>query len=45
MYEAYAVAGARILTINTFGGNRPRLQMHGLEDRVHELNEACEQRR
>jgi len=41
LHEAYARAGARILTTNTFGGTRPRLQMHGLEDRVHELNEAA----
>jgi 5-methyltetrahydrofolate--homocysteine methyltransferase len=40
-HEAYAAAGARILTTNTFGGSRPRLQMHGLEDRVHELNQAA----
>ena len=40
-HDAYARAGARILTTNTFGGNRPRLQMHGLEDRVHELNAAA----
>jgi methionine synthase I (cobalamin-dependent) len=40
-HEAYAAAGARILTTNTFGGTRPRLQMHGLEDRVHELNRAA----
>ena len=32
--------GARVLTTNTFGGTRPRLQMHGLEDRVHELSRA-----
>ncbi len=41
VHEAYAAAGARILTTNTFGGTRPRLQMHGLEDRVHELNRAA----
>ena len=40
IHEEYAVAGARILTTNTFGGTRPRLQMHGLEDRAHELNQA-----
>jgi 5-methyltetrahydrofolate--homocysteine methyltransferase len=40
IHEAYAVAGARLLTTNTFGGTRPRLAMHGLEDRVHELNRA-----
>jgi 5-methyltetrahydrofolate--homocysteine methyltransferase len=40
-HEEYALAGARALTTNTFGGTRPRLQMHGLEDRVHELNRAA----
>lgn len=39
-HRGYARAGARILTTNTFGGTRPRLDMHGLGDRVHELNEA-----
>jgi 5-methyltetrahydrofolate--homocysteine methyltransferase len=40
IHEAYAVAGARVLTTNTFGGTQPRLAMHGLADRVHELNQA-----
>jgi 5-methyltetrahydrofolate--homocysteine methyltransferase len=40
-HQAYARAGARILTTNTFGGTRPRLQMHGLEDRVQEINAAA----
>jgi methionine synthase I (cobalamin-dependent) len=40
-HEAYAKAGARVLTTNTFGGTRPRLASHGLEDRVHELNRAA----
>jgi 5-methyltetrahydrofolate--homocysteine methyltransferase len=40
IHEAYAEAGAEILTTNTFGGTRPRLAMHGLADRVHELNRA-----
>ena len=39
----YADAGAQLLTTNTFGGSRPRLLMHGLEDRVHELNKAAAQ--
>ncbi len=39
-HAAYAQAGAQVLTTNTFGGTRPRLDMHGLGDRVHELNEA-----
>lgn len=38
--DAYAAAGANFLTTNTFGGSSPRLAMHGLEDRVFELNEA-----
>ena len=40
IHRAYAQAGAAYLTTNTFGGSAPRLQMHGLEDRVHELNRA-----
>ena len=38
--EEYAAAGAQLLTTNTFGGTRPRLQMHDLQDRCHELNKA-----
>ncbi len=38
--EAYANAGAAFLTTNTFGGTRGRLAMHGLENRVEELNRA-----
>ncbi|MFZ2227279.1 MAG: homocysteine S-methyltransferase family protein [Candidatus Nanopelagicaceae bacterium] len=38
--EAYAAAGARFITTNTFGGTRGRLALHGLEARVEELNEA-----
>jgi methionine synthase I (cobalamin-dependent) len=41
VHASYASAGARILTTNTFGGTRPRLAMHGLEDRVHEINAAA----
>jgi len=40
-HAAYAEAGARILTTNTFGGTAPRLQMHDLRDRLHELNSAA----
>ena len=39
--SGYADAGAQLLTTNTFGGSRPRLQMHGLEDRAVELNRAA----
>lgn len=38
--EEYAANGAQLITTNTFGGSRPRLQMHDLQDRVHELNKA-----
>jgi len=38
--EAYAAAGANFITTNTFGGTAGRLAMHGLEDRLAELNEA-----
>ncbi|MFZ9802740.1 MAG: homocysteine S-methyltransferase family protein, partial [Candidatus Nanopelagicales bacterium] len=37
----YAKNGANLLTTNTFGGTKPRLQMHQLEDRVFELNKAA----
>ena len=41
IFEEYVEAGSRLITTNTFGGSRPRLAMHGLEDRVVELNEAA----
>ena len=42
-HEAYARAGARVLTTNTFGGTRPRLDMHGLGDRIDEVNRTAAQ--
>lgn len=42
-HTAYAEAGARLLTTNTFGGTRPRLDLHGLGDRVNEVNRAAAQ--
>ncbi len=41
IHAAYVEAGARILLTNTFGGNRFRLQLHNLEERVAELNRAA----
>lgn len=40
LHEDFAKSGARLLTTNTFGGTRPRLDGYGLGDRVHELNRA-----
>lgn len=40
-HAAYAEAGARVLTTNTFGGTRPRLDMHGLGDRIGEVNRTA----
>lgn len=44
LHEEYAAAGASILTTNTFGGTRPRLDMNGLGARCAELNTAGAQR-
>lgn len=43
IHEEYARAGATFLTTNTFGGTKPRLDMHGLGDRVEEINKAAAQ--
>jgi 5-methyltetrahydrofolate--homocysteine methyltransferase len=40
IHRAYRAAGSRILLTNTFGGNRFRLALHGLDTRVAEFNEA-----
>ncbi len=41
VHRAYIEAGSRLLLTNTFGGNRYRLMLHKLEDRVAELNRAA----
>lgn len=41
VHKAYLEAGSRLLLTNTFGGNRYRLMLHNLEDRVSELNRAA----
>jgi 5-methyltetrahydrofolate--homocysteine methyltransferase len=38
IHRGYLEAGAQILLTNTFGGNRYRLELHGLQHRVAELN-------
>lgn len=40
VHAKYIAAGARIILTNTFGGNRLRLENHGLGDSVGELNRA-----
>jgi 5-methyltetrahydrofolate--homocysteine methyltransferase len=41
VHRGYLEAGSRILLTNTFGANRLRLALHGLEDRVEELNRTA----
>lgn len=38
VYQAYVDAGSNMIETNTFGGTSARLKMHGLQDRVVELN-------
>lgn len=40
IHEEYLQAGAEILETNTFGGNRYRLERHGLQDQVRAINLA-----
>ncbi|MGH8927538.1 MAG: betaine--homocysteine S-methyltransferase [Acidimicrobiia bacterium] len=41
VHRGFIEAGADIILTNTFGGNRLRLALHNLQDRVTELNEAA----
>src|SRR6185369_12892894 len=41
IHRGYVDAGSRILLTNTFGGNRLRLRLHGLESRVSDLNRTA----
>ena len=41
IHRAYLEAGSRLLLTNTFGGTRHRLSLHGLQERVAELNRAA----
>src|SRR3954447_25097485 len=41
IHRGYLDAGSRIVMTNTFGGNRLRLGLHGLQDRVDELNRTA----
>lgn len=40
LHEEYLRAGAEVIETNTFGANRFKLQEHGLENRVAEINAA-----
>ncbi|MBF6604044.1 MAG: homocysteine S-methyltransferase family protein [Chloroflexi bacterium] len=41
IHRGYLEAGSSIVMTNTFGGNRLRLSLHGLERRVAELNQTA----
>jgi methionine synthase I (cobalamin-dependent) len=41
IHRGYLDAGSRIVMTNTFGGNRLRLRLHGLDGRVAELNRTA----
>ncbi|MEP6972780.1 MAG: bifunctional homocysteine S-methyltransferase/methylenetetrahydrofolate reductase [Actinomycetota bacterium] len=43
IHRAFVGAGSDVILTNTFGGNRFRLEAHGLADRVDELNRAAGQ--
>lgn len=43
LHRHFVHAGADIILTNSFGANRYRLALHGLDDRVGELNEAAAQ--
>ncbi|ADW69629.1 bifunctional homocysteine S-methyltransferase/methylenetetrahydrofolate reductase [Granulicella tundricola] len=40
VHTEYLQAGATVIETNTFGGNRIRLERHGLEEKVREINRA-----
>ncbi len=41
IHREYIQAGSRIILTNTFGGTSVRMEAHGLQDRVIELNKAA----
>jgi 5-methyltetrahydrofolate--homocysteine methyltransferase len=44
LHQAFVDAGADIILTNSFGGNRRRLALHGLEARTRELNQLAAER-
>lgn len=43
IHEQYIAAGARVITTNTFGANGVRLEKHGFDGRVNEINWSAAQ--
>ena len=41
IHRAYVAAGSDIILTNSFGGTSFRLKLHGLDDRVREVNAAA----
>jgi 5-methyltetrahydrofolate--homocysteine methyltransferase len=41
LIQSFVDAGSDIVLANSFGGNRRRLMLHGLQDRVRELNRVA----
>jgi len=41
VHTQYLQAGSDVILTNTFGGNRNRLALHGLEEQVEEINAAA----
>jgi methionine synthase I (cobalamin-dependent) len=41
IHRGYLEAGSQIVMTNTFGGNRLRLRLHGLQERVTDLNRTA----
>jgi homocysteine S-methyltransferase len=41
IHRDYIQAGAKVIKTNTFGANRIKLERHGLEDRVGDINTAA----
>lgn len=43
VHRGYIQSGSRLILTNSFGGTRYRLELHNLQDRVTELNQAAAQ--
>lgn len=41
IHQEYATAGAELIETNTFGANRLKLALEGLEDRIEEINKKA----